>query len=210
VSPADGFRYPVSTVQQLRRVNRLGNALWAHREMLGSLLRGRVEVQVFPYQDDAQIVFHVHAPAELEDATALVDALGFEPSKAVRHGRTLQHYWYGEFEGFRGRVVWVEHDRSRDTEGRDPLPAGVGVGDQYADRFYREAEQARAGVRLALGDVEQPAPRFAARPADDDMPPAPTAVTLPTVAVVVVTDDRTHADRLLDDLHAQVPYGRLS
>jgi hypothetical protein len=175
---ADGFEYPMTVQQQLMRLNRIAILLWERRSILeDGMVRGRVAVDVTPDLSHVQITVWAHAPAELSDAASLADSLGLDPDKQTRHGRTLQHYWVGELGGFKTQLCWLERDHSRDTQGRAPLPAGVGVGDRVADRFYRsaqpEADQAQAGVRLALGDVPPVGPKWAPRPAEADMPPAP-------------------------------------
>jgi hypothetical protein len=191
--PTDGFEYPMTVHQQLVRLNRIATVLWQHRPLLelGPDRRGRVAVEVTPDMR-TQITLQVHSPAELDDATAVADALKLEPARRTRVARSVQHYWLGDLGGFRTELVWIEHDHSRDTQGRPPLPVGVGVGATVADRAHA-AEQVQVGVRLALGDIPAVEPRFAPRPAEADMPPAPVA-------------DAAVAELL----HSQVPYGQLT
>jgi hypothetical protein len=146
-APADGFEYPMTVQQQLMRLNRIAILLWERRTILeDGIARGRVAVDVTPDLSHVQVTFWVHPPAELSDAASLADSLGLDPDKQTRQGRTLQHYWTGSLgRSVKAQLCWLERDHSRDTQGRPPLPVGVGVGDRAAD-VQHAAEELRAQV----------------------------------------------------------------
>jgi hypothetical protein len=132
-APNDGWSNPLTAEQQMRRLNKIAAALWAARDRFEVWPR-KVAISVEPFDGAVQISFHVHQPNELADAQAVVRSLAFAPEgDRVRVGMDHHHRWYGMFAGFRAYVVWVEVAEVRDTQGRDQLPAGVGVGNAEAD-----------------------------------------------------------------------------
>lgn len=132
--PDDGpTRSDMTVEQQLRRLNRITYALWTiGRPLIGSTLP--VAISVSPDQESTQINMHVHAPAELAEVQQLIERLGWDPEQnRVRVGMSHHHRWYGMLAGYRAYAVWLEQPTVVDTQGRDPLPAGVGTGDRQAD-----------------------------------------------------------------------------
>lgn len=142
--PVDGRTPHRNTPEwQLRRLNRIASALWEARPLLGD--DDRFAISVNPDRADVQVDIHVHQPAELADALALVERLGWDVEQnRVRVGMAHHHRWHGTLGGYRAYVVWIEQPAAVDTQGRDDLPADVGIGNRQAD-----AEEAQRLTALA-------------------------------------------------------------
>lgn len=131
--PVDGPTPFRTTLEwQLRRLNRMSSALWEVKE----LLAGSDLLSITLHPNDASVQIHVHVgrPAERALAEDLVRALGWDPeADVVRSGMVKYHYWYGVLAGFRAYAVWSEYPAASDSQGREQLPAEVGVGNAAAD-----------------------------------------------------------------------------
>jgi|SRR5687768_7371212 len=157
----------LSTEKQLERLDYMRQAaeyiVPAFREFEAKGLR--VELAFDPARESVgeHITIHVHTPAERSDGQRLADLLGWTETGQTFVRDSIHYRWFGVVKGFRARLLVVESRRdARDTQGRDPLPKGVGVGERPAVR-----------LPVPLGGVVQPGSQFADRPADTDMPPAP-------------------------------------
>jgi hypothetical protein len=134
--PADGrVPWPREMGFQLRRMNRIASALFSARPVLGEL--SELGISAHPDSDHAQIHLHLSRRGSEAMADELVARLGWDPEPSIRrHGVTRQWYWHGMLGGFRAYLVWVEEPDQVDSQGRDALPAGVGVGDRAADAVH--------------------------------------------------------------------------
>lgn len=133
---------------QLRRLNRIATDLWEAKEALGG--SDRLAVAVHPDSKHMQVSMHLHAPAVEVEALAIVGRLGWDAEPFLdRNGITVHHRWHGMLGGFRASLVWIEEPAAVDSQGREVLPAGVGVGDRAAD-----AEHVRVLEFLPAGLVD--------------------------------------------------------
>jgi hypothetical protein len=129
---------------QARRMNRLADAIWQAVPLLGK--DDRIAISLTPDSGHTQITIHVHAPADLIVAESMVFRLGWDVEAEIkRFGMTRHYLWHGMIGGFRAYAVWVESPAPVDSQGREELPAGVGVGDRAADAEHVELLKAMAG-----------------------------------------------------------------
>lgn len=129
---ADGRTPSPMTVEfQLRRLNRIASALWEARALIGDDPAIRIEVDL----DSGYAQIHLAAyQAGRDVAEQLAGRLGWDVEADVRPtGINRQHWWHGLIGGFRAQLVWIEVPELVDSQGRDQLPADVGIGDSAAD-----------------------------------------------------------------------------
>jgi len=150
-TPADGERpIPMTVPFQLRRLNRIASVLWEARERIGDDPAIRIALDLD--SGYTQIHFNIHRGGRLV-AEQLAARLGWDVEADVkRAGMTRQHWWFGMVGGFRAQLVWIEEAEPVDTQGRDQLPADVGIGDAAADAAHvRLQEIAASGAADGLG-----------------------------------------------------------
>jgi len=130
---ADGRTPSPMTVEfQLRRLNRIASALWDLRPQIGEDPGIRLSIDLD--SDYSQIHLSFGDSADRAVAEQLAGRLGWDVEADVRRvGMTKQHWWYGMLGGFRTQLVWIEGPEVVDTQGREQLPADVGVGNAAAD-----------------------------------------------------------------------------
>lgn len=123
----------INTAKQLERLDRMRQALDyivpAFRDVEAKGLR--VELELKPGADGKygeHIAIHLHNPAEPTDGAGLADVLGWTEAGKRRIGTSTHHHWFGPVGGFKARITVITWPEARDTQGRDPLPAGVGTG----------------------------------------------------------------------------------
>jgi len=122
---------PMTVPFQLRRLNRIASALWEARDLIGNDPAIRIEVDLDSGYSQVHLATY---QAGREVAEQLAGRLGWDVEANVRrNGMTRQHWWHGMIGGFRAQLVWIEEPEVVDTQGRDQLPADVGIGNAAAD-----------------------------------------------------------------------------
>lgn len=123
--PDDGFTFPLTAEQQLRRLNRISAVLWDYAATLNDM--GHVVIGVDPAMQDEQISLHLFG-TDLQGAAGAADALGLDSTRVPEFvGAKVHHRWYGTLTGFGVRLVWIEEPAPVDTQGREDLPADAGT-----------------------------------------------------------------------------------
>lgn len=174
---ADGRTPSPMTVEfQLRRINRIAAVLWEARPQLGEDPAIRIDV------DADSSYAQIHLTAHTDDrsvADQLAARLGWDVEADVRPvGINRQHWWHGLIGGFRAQLVWIEVPELVDSQGRDRLPADVGIGDSAADAEHVRL-QGIAGAASGFEVVDHPGIGSEVRFTSDQPPSQALASTRP-------------------------------
>jgi hypothetical protein len=121
----------LTPTQQIDRLPHIHQALDAIVPALNeATCNGRYHLSIAIHAESReQIAFQMYEPAERSDAQGLATLLGWTEKGQQHYGGAIHYCWYGVLGGFRARlVIAIKQGMARDTQGRPPLPAGVGVG----------------------------------------------------------------------------------